>query len=42
MVLVGVSLMVQPCFAMEVLGLARPTLGKREDTRGEKYIANRL
>ena len=36
----GVNLMVQPCFATEVRGLARPTLGKREDTRGKKCIAD--
>jgi len=30
--------MAQPCFAMEALGLARPTLGKREDTRGKKVF----
>ena len=35
--LVGVSLMVQPCFAMEVPGLGRPTLGKRRYTKRERY-----
>ena len=37
--------MALPCFAMEVPGLVRPTLGKRENTihdEREKYIANRL
>jgi len=37
-----VDLIVQPCFVTEVRELARPTLGKREDTRGKKGIANRL
>jgi len=32
-VFVIVNPMAQPCFATEVRGLARPTLGKREDTR---------
>ena len=39
---VGVNLMVQPYFATEVRGLAKPTLGKREDTRGNRGIANKL
>ena len=39
---VVVDLMVQPCFVTEVRELARPTLGKREDTRGKEGIANRL
>ena len=39
---VGVNLMVQPCFATEIQGLVRPTLGKREGTREKKGIANRL
>ena len=34
-------MMVQHCFVMEVLGLARPILGKRRDKRREN-IANRL
>ena len=34
--------MVQPCFATEVRGLVRPTLGKREDSLGKKGIANKL
>ena len=34
--------MAQPYFAMEVPVLARPTLGKRKDTRGEKGITNRF
>ena len=38
----GVNLVVQPCSAMEGRGLARPTLGKREDARGKKGIANKL
>ena len=38
----GAGPMVQPCFATEVQGSARPTLGKREDTRGKKGIANEL
>ena len=38
----GVNLMVRPCFATEVRGLARPTLGKREKTRGKKYISTKL
>ena len=42
MAFVRVDLMVQPCFATEVQGLVRPTLGKREDTRGKKGIANTL
>ena len=42
MVLVGVNLMAQSYFAMEVPGLARPTLGKGEHTGGEKDIANKL
>ena len=32
----GVNLVVQPCFAMEGRGLARPILGKREDARGKE------
>jgi len=31
--LVGANLIIQPCFATEVMGLARPTLGK-EGSRG--------
>ena len=42
MVSMKVNLMVQLCFATEVRGLARPTLGKREDTPEEKGIANKL
>ena len=42
MVFVGLNLMAQPCFAMEVRESARPTLGKRKDTGGEKEIANKL
>ena len=38
----GVNLVVRPCFAMEVPGLARLTLGKREDTRGKRCIADKL
>ena len=37
----GVNLMVRPCFATEVQGLARPTLGKRESAGG-KYVSNKL
>ena len=33
---------VQLCFAMEVQGLVRPTLGKGKDTGGRKRIADRL
>jgi len=40
-VFMGVNLMVQPCFAMEVRGLAKPILGKRKNTRGKDGIANR-
>ena len=37
--LVGVDPIAQPCFAMEVPGLARPTLGKRKRyTRRKKYF----
>jgi len=32
-----VILLGQPCFATEVPELAKPLLGKREDTRGERY-----
>ena len=32
-----VNLMAQPCFATEVRGLARPTLGKRRRSRRERY-----
>ena len=32
--------MVQPCFATGVRELARPTLGRRDDARGMKVIAN--
>jgi len=42
MVFVGVNLMVRPCFAMEIRGLVRPILGKREDTRGKKDTANKV
>jgi len=42
MVIVGVDLVDLPCFATEARGLARPTLGKREGTRGKRGIANRL
>ena len=42
MVFVGINLMAQLCFATEVRGLARPTLGKRKGTRRKKGIANRL
>ena len=41
-VFVGVYLITQLCFAMEVRGLARPTLGKREETREKNGIANKL
>ena len=41
-VFVGVNLMVQPCFATGVQGLARLTLGKREAAREKKDIANKL
>ena len=41
MVSVGVILVVQPCFATEVQELAKHTLGKREDTRGNQSIANK-
>ena len=34
----GVYLVVQPCFATEALELARPTLGKREDTQEKKGL----
>jgi len=34
--------MVQPCFATEVQGLARLTLGEREATPGKKDITNKL
>jgi len=34
--------MVQRCFVMEVQGLARPILGKREDARGKQGIADKL
>ena len=42
MVFMWVNLMVQPCFATEVLGLAKPSSGEREDSRGKKGIANKL
>ena len=42
MALERVNLMVQPYFAMEAPGLAKPTLGKKKYIRGEKGIANRL
>ena len=42
MVLGVMDLMAQPYFVMEIRGLARPTLGTREDTRGKKGIANKL
>ena len=38
----GVDLMVRPCFATEVHGLARPTLGKEESAQGKEGIANKL
>ena len=38
----GVNRMVRPYSATEVQGLARPTLGKREDTWRAKGIANKL
>jgi len=41
-VFVEVNLMVQPCFATGVWGLARLTLGEREDIRRKKDIANKL
>lgn len=41
MILVEVNLMVQPCFVMEVRGPTKPTLGKREGTRGGKDITNK-
>ena len=34
--------MVQLCFATEVQELVKHTLGKREDTLGDKGIANKL
>ena len=40
--LVGMDFMVWPCFVTEVRGLAKPTLGKRENTRGEEDVANKL
>ena len=33
----GANLIVQPCFAVEVQELARPTLGKRGNLRKEEY-----
>ena len=42
MVFVGVDPMVQPCFAMEARGLARPILGKEEGSRGTEGMANKL
>ena len=33
----GVNLTAQACFAMEVPGLARPTLGKRRYAKGGRY-----
>jgi len=39
-VFVGVNLVVQPCFATEARGLARPSLGKREDSRRRKGVTN--
>jgi len=36
----GVNLMVRPCFATVVQGLARPTLGKREDSRGKNSVTD--
>ena len=41
-VAVRVILVVQPCFATEVQELVKHTLGKRENTRGNKGIANKL
>ena len=37
MVVVAMNLMVQPCFATEIQGSARPTVGKREDL-GERKV----
>jgi len=34
--------MVRPYFAMEILGLERPLLGKRGRTRGKKHVVNKL
>ena len=42
MIFVGVNAMVQRCFAMEVPGLARATLGEIKYTRRNKSSANRL
>ena len=42
MLFVGANLMARPCFAAKVPELARPILGERGDTGGEKGIANRL
>ena len=39
---VGVVLRVRPCFATEVLELAKHSLGEREDTRGNEGIADML
>jgi len=41
-IFVGVNAMVQRCFAMEVPGLARATLGEIKYTRRNKSSANRL
>jgi len=38
LVFMWVDLMVQPCFATEVRGLARPSSGEREDSRGRKVL----
>ena len=41
LVFMWANLMVQPCFATEVRGLARHSSGEREDSRGNKGIANK-
>jgi len=39
----GVNLVVQPCFATGIRGLARPSLGKRDGAREMKgIVANKL
>ena len=42
MVQAAVVQIAQPCYATEVRGLGRPTLGKGEDTQTKRGIANRL
>jgi len=41
-IVVRVNLMVQPCFATEARGLARPTLGREEYAGGKEGITNKL